>query len=88
METLGEHASGTRRHVDENRISPARRFGIAGNWHLPGRLRLSLSAMGVLGYDVFEPGDRVAMSAGLGIGFANGSGDNVAGARVGVQWTR
>ncbi len=35
-----------------------------------------------------QEGDRVAVSASGGIGFAHGSGETVAGARVGVQWTR
>jgi myo-inositol-hexaphosphate 3-phosphohydrolase len=59
-----------------------------------GTSALSWSAMGVLGYDVFSRGDRVAVSGGFGVGFEDGndgwhgsSGDDVWGGRVGAQWT-
>jgi hypothetical protein len=42
---------------------------------------------GVLGNNVFTDGDRVAMSAGFGVGFENGSGKSVYGGRLGLQWT-
>ena len=43
-------------------------------------------AMGVLGYDVLSPGDRIAIG-GFGVGLQEGAGDDVWGGRVGAQWT-
>ena len=64
------------------------RFGVAMNYgNFEGASALSWSAMGVLGYDVLSGGDRVAVSGGFGVGFEDGSGDDVWGGRVGAQWT-
>ncbi len=64
------------------------RFGVAMNYgNFEGASALSWSGMGVLGYDVLRPGDRVAVSGGFGVGFEEGSGDDVWGGRVGAQWT-
>jgi hypothetical protein len=63
----------------------AETFGVAvnfGNWD--GFSAFGLSAEGVVGYNFFQPGDRVAVSGGVGVGTREGT---VAG-RVGVQWTR
>ena len=38
--------------------------------------------------DVVALNDRVAVSGGFGVGFDYGSGDEVYGGRVGLQWTR
>jgi hypothetical protein len=64
-------------------------FGISGNFGtFAGAYAFSVSAMGVVGHDVLQPGDRIAVSGGAGLGFANGNGSNQFGAHVGVQWTR
>ena len=52
-------------------------FGISGNFGtFQGAYAFSVSAMGVIGHDVFQQGDRVAVSGGAGLGFATGQGDN------------
>jgi hypothetical protein len=43
--------------------------------------------MGVLGRDFLFTGSRIAVSAGVGVGFQNGGGDDVAGGRAGMQLT-
>jgi hypothetical protein len=64
------------------------RFGVAMNYgNFEGASALSWSAMGVLGYDVFSRGDRIAVSGGFGVGFEEDNGDDVWGGRVGAQWT-
>jgi hypothetical protein len=64
------------------------RFGIAANWGVfEDANALSVSMMGVLGHDWITKGDRVAVSGGVGTGFADNRGDDVWGGRVGVQWT-
>ena len=64
------------------------RFGMAANWGaFKDANALGMSLMGVLGNDFVTKGDRVAISGGFGVGFANGDGDNVYGGRVGLQWT-
>ena len=65
------------------------RFGVATNWgNFEGANALGLSLMGVLGNNLIALNDRVAVSGGFGVGFDYGSGDNVYGGRVGLQWTR
>ena len=64
------------------------RFGVAMNYgNFQGASALSWAGMGVLGYDVLSRGDRVAISGGFGVGFAENNGDDVWGGRVGAQWT-
>jgi hypothetical protein len=64
-------------------------FGISGNFGtFDGAYAFSVSAMGVVGHDVFQQGDRVAVSGGAGLGLANGIGNTTFGAHVGFQWTR
>jgi hypothetical protein len=64
------------------------RFGFAVNGGFyEGAAALSVSAEGVMGYNVFTDGDRVAVSGGVGVGFDNGRGSNVVGGRVGAQIT-
>jgi hypothetical protein len=46
-----------------------------------------MALMGVLGHNFVTVNDRVAVSGGFGVGFDNGSGDDVFGGRVGLQWT-
>ncbi len=61
------------------------RFGMTvnfGNWD--GASAIGIAAQGVVGYNAFAQGDRVAISGGVGFGSERGT---VAG-RVGVQWTR
>ena len=63
-------------------------FGIAFNaGFYEGAEAVSLSAQGVLGHNVFTPGDRVAISGGVGVGIDNGRGDTTVGGRVGAQIT-
>jgi hypothetical protein len=91
FETLDEHASGIAlaMSMENPDLVGTERFGIAANWgHFDGANALSVSAMGVLGYDVLAEGDRVALSGGIGVGFENGQGDATFGGRVGLQWTR
>jgi hypothetical protein len=64
------------------------RFGIAVNGGFyEGASAVSVSAEGVMGYNVFTDGDRVAVSGGVGVGIDNGRGGNVVGGRVGAQIT-
>lgn len=65
-------------------------FGFSGNYGtFQGAHALALSAMGVVGYDIFDEGDRVAISGAIGIGLPTGTnGNGVYGARVGLQVTR
>ncbi len=42
---------------------------------------------GVLGRDMLTRGDRIAVTGGWGVGFAQDRGDDVYGGRVGAQWT-
>jgi hypothetical protein len=91
FKTLDEHGSGIAlaMSMENPDLVGAEAFGIAGNVAtFQGAYAMSFSAMGVIGHDVFQEGDRVAVSASGGIGFPNGSGAAVAGARVGLQWTR
>jgi hypothetical protein len=52
------------------------------NWD--GYSAIGVAAQGVIGYNAFEQGDRVAISGGVGVGTDRGT---VSG-RVGIQWTR
>ena len=65
------------------------RFGIAvnGGFMKAREKAVSVSAEGVLGYNVFRDGDRVAISGAVGVGVENGRGDSVVGGRVGGQIT-
>jgi hypothetical protein len=64
------------------------KFGLAMNvGFYEGAEALSLSAQGVMGYNVFTEGDRVTFSGGVGVGFENGRGNEVVGGRVGAQIT-
>ena len=60
----------------------------AGTVGATAMMALGLSLMGVLGNNLIALNDRVAVSGGFGVGFDYGSGDNVYGGRVGLQWTR
>ena len=89
------------RDIDENRSGVAlavamdnpdlvgnERFGVAGHWgHFEGANAAGFTAMGVLGNNFIREGDRIAISGGFGVGFSDGSGDDVWGGRVGGQWT-
>jgi hypothetical protein len=89
------------RHTDENESGVAlamsmqnpdlvanERFGVAANWGtFEGANALGMSLMGVLGNNFVTQNDRVAVSGGFGVGFSTGSGDDVFGGRVGLQWT-
>ncbi len=64
------------------------KFGVAVNaGFYESAQAVSIAAEGVVGYNVFSPGDRVAVSGGVGVGIDNGRGDNVVGGRVGGQIT-
>ncbi len=64
------------------------RFGIAVNGGFyESAQAISVAAEGVIGYNMFVPGDRVAVSGGVGVGIDNGRGDSVVGGRVGAQIT-
>lgn len=63
-------------------------FGIAFNaGFYEGAEAVSLSAQGVLGLNVFTPGDSVSVSGGVGVGIENGRGDTTVGGRIGAQIT-
>jgi hypothetical protein len=65
------------------------KFGIAANWgSFENANGLGVSLMGVLGHNFFVKGDRAAISGGIGVGFDEGTGDDVYGGRIGIQWTR
>ena len=60
------------------------RFGLRLNWgNYEGSNAMALTAAGVLGYNVFTPGDRLAVSGGMGWGLDQSQ----MGGRVGVQLT-
>jgi hypothetical protein len=60
-------------------------FGVMVNYgNYEGSSAIAVTAMGVLGYNVLEPGDRVSL--GGGVGFSTDEGQ--VGGRVGLQWTR
>jgi hypothetical protein len=64
------------------------RFGISANYgNFQGASAFGMGVEGVLGYGILMPGDRFALTGGWGVGFAEGSGDDVFGGRVGGQWT-
>jgi hypothetical protein len=87
---LGDHASGIAlaMSMEAPDLVGSEKFGFALNWgNFEGSNALSGSVAGVLGNNVFTDGDRVAMSAGFGVGFENGSGKSVYGGRLGLQWT-
>jgi len=65
------------------------RFGITANWGtFQGSNAFGMGLEGVLGYGVLTRGDRVAITGGWGVGFADGGyGTDVYGGRVGAQWT-
>jgi trimeric autotransporter adhesin len=64
------------------------KFGVAANYgNFEGANALGMALMGVLGHNFVTVNDRVAVSGGFGVGFDNGSGDDVFGGRVGLQWT-
>ena len=89
------------RGIDENRQGVAlalaavnpdltgdERFGVTANWgNFAGADAFGMGLEGVLGHDWITRGDRVAVTGGWGVGFADGSGSNVYGGRVGAQWT-
>jgi hypothetical protein len=89
--TLDEHASGIALAMATQNpdLTGPEVFGISGNFGtFAGAYAFAVSAMGVVGHDVLQPGDRIAVSGGAGVGFANGLGTNQFGAHLGVQWTR
>jgi hypothetical protein len=60
-------------------------FGVMVNYgNYEGSSAIAVTAMGVLGYNVLEAGDRVSL--GGGVGFSTDEGQ--VGGRVGLQWTR
>jgi trimeric autotransporter adhesin len=60
------------------------RFGITANWgNFAGANAFGMGLEGVLGHNWLTQGDRVAITGGWGVGFAEGAGDNVFGGRVG-----
>jgi len=64
------------------------RFGITANWGgFDGANAFGMGFEGVIGHGWITRGDRVAITGGWGVGFANGSGSDVYGGRVGAQWT-
>jgi trimeric autotransporter adhesin len=64
------------------------RFGITANWGtFEGANGFGMGLEGVLAHDLLTRGDRVAVTGGWGVGFAEGRGDDVFGGRVGMQWT-
>src|SRR5262249_37998891 len=64
------------------------RFGITANWgDFKGANAFGMGLEGVLAHDLLARGDRVAVTGGWGVGFAEGGGSNVYGGRVGLQWT-
>ena len=64
-------------------------FGITANWgDFQGANGFGMGLEGVLAHDLLARGDRVAITGGWGVGFAEGGGSNVCGGRVGLQWTR
>jgi trimeric autotransporter adhesin len=101
LEIFGRRLDNHDKRIDENQSGVAlaisienpdlvgsERFGVAMNYgNFEGASALSWSAMGVLGYDVLSPGDRIAISGGFGVGLQEGAGDDVWGGRVGAQWT-
>jgi hypothetical protein len=91
IKTLDEHASGIAlaMSMENPDLVGPEVFGIAGSLGtFQGAYAFSVAAMGVVGHDVFQEGDRVAVSGGAGLGLANGAGDTVFGARLTAQWTR
>ncbi len=64
------------------------RFGVTANYgNFEGASAFGMGFEGVVGHDFVTKGDRVAVTGGWGVGFAQGSGDDVYGGRVGAQWT-
>jgi hypothetical protein len=60
------------------------KLGLKLSWgNFEGSNAIALTAAGVLGWSVFTPGDRLAVSGGLGVGTDQGQ----VGGRVGVQLT-
>jgi hypothetical protein len=91
FDRLDEHTSGIAlaMAMENPDLTREETFGISGNYGtFQGAHALSIAAMGVIGYDVFDEGDRVAMSGAIGIGLPHGGGDGIYGARLGLQWTR
>ena len=101
FKTVDRRLDNDGRRIDENQSGVAlaismenpdltgnERFGVAMNYgNFEGASALSWAGMGVLGYDVLSRGDRIAVSGGFGVGFAENNGDDVWGGRVGAQWT-
>ncbi len=59
-------------------------FGLRVNWgSFEGENAMAVSAMGVVGRNVFRAGDRIAVGAALGYGLS----EHNLGGRVGVQMT-
>ena len=64
------------------------RFGVSANWGgFDGANAFGMGFEGVLGHNFITQGDRVAVTGGFGVGFADGEADDVWGGRVGAQWT-
>jgi hypothetical protein len=64
------------------------RFGMTANWgNFDSANAFGMGFEGVLGHDWITRGDRIAVTGGWGVGFAQGNGDDVFGGRVGGQWT-
>jgi hypothetical protein len=64
------------------------RFGMSANWgNFDGANAFGMGFEGVVGHGWITQGDRVAVTGGWGVGFADGRGDDVFGGRVGAQWT-
>ena len=101
FKTVDRRLDNDGRRIDENQSGVAlaismenpdltgnERFGVAMNYgNFEGASALSWAGTGVLGYDVLSRGDRIAVSGGFGVGFAENNGDDVWGGRVGAQWT-
>jgi len=64
------------------------RFGVSANWgNFEGANAFGMGLEGVLAKDVLTMGDRLAITAGWGVGFSQNNGNDVFGGRVGGQWT-
>jgi hypothetical protein len=101
LTAINQHLSQLDRRTDENMsgvalamaitnpdLTGSEKFGVAANWgSFEGANALGAALMGVLGNNFLVEHDRVAISGGFGVGFDNGSGDDVFGGRVGLQWT-
>ena len=81
-------------------LAGSERFGVSANWgNFEGSNAFGMGFEGVLGYDMLTGGDRIALTGGFGVGFADSSNNNnfghsfgssdddVWGGRIGAQWT-